>query len=89
MSLKGVLQRLRDTTVLDVLDLAVTKPIRAWVDLNVDIDNLTGKVYYETQNYFESRVPPNALSLQRIHGTPGYPFGLTVGLTFRLGEKNR
>jgi hypothetical protein len=74
---------------LDVLDLAITKPIRPWVDLNFDIDNLTDKVYYETQNYFESRVSPDGPPLQRIHGTPGYPFGLTVGLTFRLGEKNR
>jgi outer membrane receptor protein involved in Fe transport len=74
---------------LDVLDLAVTKPIRPWLDLNFNIDNLTDKVYYETQNYFESRITPDAPALDRIHGTPGYPIGLTVGLTFRLGEKNR
>ena len=74
---------------LDVVDLAVTKPIRPWVDLNFAIDNLTDKVYYETQNYFESRISPDGPSMQRIHGTPGYPLGLTVGLTFRLGEKNR
>jgi hypothetical protein len=72
---------------LDVLDLAVTKSLRPWMDLNFDIDNLTDKVYYETQNYFESRVTPDAPTIDRIHGTPGYPFGLTVGLTFRLGEK--
>jgi outer membrane receptor protein involved in Fe transport len=74
---------------LDVLDLAVTKPIRPWLDLNFNIDNLTDKLYYETQNYFESRITPDALALGRIHGTPGYPIGFTVGLTFRLGEKNR
>lgn len=74
---------------LDVVDLAVTKPIRPWVDLNFAIDNLTDKVYYETQNYFESRISPDGPSMQRIHGTPGYPLGLTVGLTFRQGEKNR
>ncbi len=73
---------------LDVLDLAVTKPIRPWLDLNLDVDNLTDKGYYETQNYFESRFSPGAPSLERIHGTPGYPIGLTLGLTFRLGEKN-
>src|SRR3989441_6225824 len=73
---------------LDILDLAITKPVRPWVDLNFNIDNLTDKAYYETQNYFQSRVLPASPSLQRIHGTPGYPFGLTVGLTFRLGEKN-
>src|SRR5262249_34400309 len=73
---------------LDVIDLAMTKSLRSWLDLNVDVDNLTGKAYYETQNYFESRTSPNAPALARIHGTPGYPFGLTVGLTFRLGEKS-
>ena len=73
---------------LDVLDLAITKPIRSGLDFNFDVDNLTGKTYYETQNYFESRVGPTALPLKRIHGTPGYPGGLTVGLTFRLGEKS-
>ena len=74
---------------LDVLDLAVTKPIRPWLDLNFNIDNLTDKLYYETQNYFESRITPDAPAFERIHGTPGYPIGFTLGLTFRLGEKNR
>ena len=74
---------------LDVLDLAVTKNIRPGLDLNFDIDNLAGKTYYETQNYFESRVSPAAPAIARIHATPGYPIGLTVGLTFRFGEKNR
>jgi len=76
-------------TGLDVLDVAVTKPIRPWLDLNFNIDNLTDKLYYETQNYFESRITPTAPALERIHGTPGYPIGFTVGLTFRLSEKNR
>ena len=74
---------------LDVVDLAVTKSIRPWVDLNFNIDNVTDKSYYETQNYFESRVSPAAAPAQRIHGTPGYPIGVTAGLTFRFGEKNR
>jgi TonB dependent receptor-like, beta-barrel len=72
---------------LDVVDVAITQSLRPAIDLNVDIDNLTGKVYYETQNYFESRVAPTAAPVKRIHGTPGYPFGLTVGLTFHLGSK--
>jgi outer membrane receptor protein involved in Fe transport len=72
---------------LDVLDLALTKSIRPGLDLNLEVDNLSNKVYYETQNYFESRISPTALAIERIHGTPGYPFGLTLGLTFRLGEK--
>jgi len=74
---------------LDVLDLAVTKAVRPWLDLNFNVDNLTDKIFYETQNYFESRIRPGAPAIQRIHGTPGYPIGLTVGLTVRLGEKNR
>ena len=72
---------------LDVLDLALTKSLRPGLDLNLELDNLTNKVYYETQNYFESRISPTALAIERIHGTPGYPFGLTLGMTFRLGEK--
>jgi outer membrane receptor protein involved in Fe transport len=73
---------------LDVLDLAVTKQIRRWVDFNLGMDNLANKVYYETQNYFESRVTPTAPVVARIHGTPGYPFGVTVGATFHLWNKS-
>jgi len=72
---------------LDVLDLSVTKPLRPWLDLNFNLDNLTNKVFYETQNYFESRISPGARATERIHGTPGYPIGFMVGLTFRIGEK--
>jgi len=28
------------------------------VDINLDVDNLSNKAYYETQNFFESRVAP-------------------------------
>ena len=63
---------------LDVIDLAFTKSIRRWADLNLDIDNLTDKHYYETQNFFESRVSPTAEPKERIHGTPGYPIGVTL-----------
>jgi len=76
-------------SALDVVDLALTRTIRSGLDLNVDIDNLTDKLYYETQNYFESRVSPLAPAVQRIHGTLGYPIGVTIGLTFRFGEKHR
>jgi hypothetical protein len=72
---------------LDVLDMAITKSIRQWVDFNLDIDNLTNKHYYETQNFFESRVGPSTERVQRIHGTPGYPIGVTMGLTFRFAGK--
>jgi hypothetical protein len=72
-----------------VLDLAVTKTIKPGLDLNLDIDNLAYKTYDETQNYFESRVASGMPAVARIHATPGYPIGLTVGLTFRFGEKSR
>jgi outer membrane receptor protein involved in Fe transport len=72
----------------DVLDLSVTKRVRRWIDFNLSIDNLADKRYFETQNYFESRVAPGADAIARIHGTPGYPTGVTIGLTFRLGAKN-
>ena len=72
---------------LDVIDLAITKTLRHWIDLNVNVDNLTDKNYFETQNFFESRATPTAEPIERIHGTPGYPVGITVGLTFRLAGK--
>ena len=72
---------------LDVVDFALTKPLRPWVDFNLDVDNLSNKAYYETQNFFESRVAPGAPALERIHGTPGYPIGVTVGVTLHLGGK--
>jgi outer membrane receptor protein involved in Fe transport len=71
----------------DVLDLSLTKRLRRWVDFNLALDNLTDKRYYETQNFFESRLRPGAPAVGRIHGTPGYPIGATVGLIFRLFGK--
>jgi outer membrane receptor protein involved in Fe transport len=72
---------------LSVLDLSLTKQLQPWLDLNFSVDNLTDKIYYETQNYFESRLRPGTQALSRIHGTPGYPIGITLGLTFHLGKK--
>ncbi|HEY7784199.1 MAG TPA: TonB-dependent receptor [Pyrinomonadaceae bacterium] len=73
---------------LDVIDFAVAKRIRPWLDLDLSIDNLTNKRYFETQNYFASRLRNEPLEgANRIHGTPGYPFGVTAGITFRLFNK--
>lgn len=69
---------------LDVVDLAITKSIRHGLEWNVAVDNLTDKNYYETQNFFDSRVTPTAPVLARVHGTPGYPIGFTTGVTFRF-----
>jgi outer membrane receptor protein involved in Fe transport len=72
----------------DVLDLGINKQLRRWVAFNLSVDNLTDKRYFETQNFFESRLAPGVESLSRIHATPGYPVTVTAGLTFRLFGKD-
>ncbi len=72
---------------LTVLDLSLSKRLRSWVDFNLSIDNLTDKHYFETQNYFVSRLRPGEAELARIHATPGYPVTVTMGLTFRFFGK--
>ncbi|HEY9403664.1 MAG TPA: TonB-dependent receptor [Pyrinomonadaceae bacterium] len=72
---------------LDVVDLYVSKRLRRFVDLNFAVDNLFNKRYFETQNFFESRLRPGADPVERIHATPGYPFSVTIGFTLRFGEK--
>jgi outer membrane receptor protein involved in Fe transport len=70
-----------------VFDMGVARQIRRGVELNFSVDNLTNRDYYETQNYFDSRVAPWAPVVGRIHGTPGYPVTAVVGVTFRLRGK--
>ncbi len=81
-----------DTTIraagLDVLDFSMRQRIRSWIDFNFSVDNLTNKRYYETQNFFESRVRPTDPVIARIHGTPGFSRGVTLGLTFHLFKKD-
>jgi outer membrane receptor protein involved in Fe transport len=72
---------------LDVVDLSVNKRLSRSVDFNLAIDNLFNKRYFETQNYFESRLRPGDEPVARIHATPGYPFSVTIGLTFRIHDK--
>lgn len=72
---------------LDVVDLGVSKRVRPFVDLNLAVDNLFNKRYFETQNFFESRVRRNEAAVERIHATPGYPITVTVGATFRFSGK--
>jgi outer membrane receptor protein involved in Fe transport len=72
---------------LDVVDFYVSKRLRRFVDFNLGVDNLFNKRYFETQNYFESRLRPGDEPAERVHATPGYPFGVTAGLTFRFGRK--
>jgi outer membrane receptor protein involved in Fe transport len=73
---------------LDVLDLSITRRLRQWIEFNFSIDNLTDKRYFETQNYFESRIRPGDPIIGRIHATPGYPITATVGVTFHLFKKD-
>ena len=69
-----------------VFDFAVARRIRRGIEFNLSVDNLLDRNYYETQNYFESRLPGQD-ALSRIHATPGYPRTITAGLTFRLFGK--
>jgi outer membrane receptor protein involved in Fe transport len=69
-----------------VLDFSVSRRIRRGVEFNFALDNLTNRDYYETQNYFESRLPGQPPAF-RIHATPGYPITAIVGMTFRLRGK--
>jgi hypothetical protein len=70
-----------------VLDFSLSKMLRRGMELNLSVDNLTNKQFYETQNYFESRVTPTSLVVARIHATPGYPVAATVGMRFYFGGK--
>ncbi len=70
-----------------VIDLGLARQLNKRAELNFAFDNLANRSYYETQNYFESRVSPTAPALFRIHATPGYPLTAVVGLTLRFGGK--
>ncbi len=70
-----------------VFDLGLAKAIHRGIEFNLSLDNLTNRDYYETQNFFDSRVTPLAPMVGRIHGTPGYPLTAIAGLTFRLRGK--
>jgi outer membrane receptor protein involved in Fe transport len=69
-----------------VWDLGVSRRLRRGIEFNLTIDNMLDRSYYETQNYFESRLPGQD-AMYRIHGTPGYPLTVMAGLTFRLRGK--
>lgn len=70
-----------------VLDLGVAKQLNHTVELNFSVDNLTNRDYWETQNYFESRVTPDAPIIARIHATPAYPLTAVAGITLRFSGK--
>ena len=72
----------------DVVDFSVSKRLRRWVDLNFSIDNVLDKRYFETQNFFESRICSACDVAERIHATPGYSRAFNFGVTFRALPKN-
>ena len=72
---------------LTVFDLGMAKQISRRLELNLSLDNLTNRDFYETQNYFDSRVTPDAPVVARIHATPGYPLTVIAGITMRFGGK--
>ena len=70
-----------------VFDLGLSKRLTRRMELSLSVDNLTNRDYYETQNYFESRVTPDAPVKTRIHATPAYPLTAVIGLTLRFGGR--
>ncbi|MCB1022384.1 MAG: TonB-dependent receptor plug domain-containing protein, partial [Acidobacteria bacterium] len=69
-----------------VFDFAMSRKITRNVDFNLAVDNMLDRNYWEMQNLFESRLPRQD-PVERIHGTPGYPATIVVGLTLRFGGK--
>jgi outer membrane receptor protein involved in Fe transport len=72
---------------LTVFDLGLARQLTQVIELNLSLDNLTNRSYYETQNYFESWVTPDAPIVARIHATPAYPLTAVAGVTLRFGAK--
>jgi outer membrane receptor protein involved in Fe transport len=69
-----------------VFDFAMSRRINKRLDFSFAVDNLFGRNYWETQNFFESRLPGQD-PMERIHATPSYGATMMVGMTFRFGGK--
>jgi outer membrane receptor protein involved in Fe transport len=69
-----------------VWDFGLARRIRRGLELNLTVDNLLNRSYWETQNYYESRLAGQE-ARSRIHATPGYPRTVMLGMTFRLWGK--
>ena len=69
-----------------VWDVGIARRIRRGVEFNLTIDNLTDRTYWETQNYYESRMFGQD-PVSRIHATPGYPLTIMAGVTVRMFGK--
>jgi hypothetical protein len=66
----------------------MVKQITRFLDVNLAVDNFNNKRFFEVQNFFESRARPGDPVVSRVHGTPGYPTTLTVGVTLHLFRKD-
>ena len=51
-----------------VFDAGMVRTIRRGIEFNLTVDNLLNRIYYETQNYFVSRLAGEA-PRSRIHAT--------------------
>ncbi len=69
-----------------VFDMAFNRKLTDQLEVNVAVDNLLGRDYWETQNYYTSRLLGQG-PVERIHGAPGYGRTVVVGMTLRLGGK--
>ena len=69
-----------------VWDVGMSRRLTRFAELNLAVDNLLDREYYEMQNYFESAVVPGVPAF-RIHGTPGYGRTILMGMTFRFRGK--
>jgi hypothetical protein len=69
-----------------VWDAGFSRSVRRGVELQVAVDNVANRSFWETQNYFQSRLA-GQLPAWRIHATPAYPVNVTIGLAFRFRGK--
>lgn len=70
-----------------VTDFFVARRINRWLELNLSIDNIFDKQYYETFSSYTSRTAPGLPAIERQHATPGYPITVVGGVTIRLFPK--
>lgn len=69
-----------------VFDAAISRDVTHQVSLNLAVDNVLNRDYWETQNYFTSRLAGQG-PMDRIHASPGYGRTVVLGVTLRFGAK--
>ena len=60
-----------------VFDFGVARRLRRGVEFNLTLDNLTNRSYYETQNYFESRLLAQPAGGGGVEQSPTPPSSFT------------